>query len=276
MHTVRYRGNLAAADTSRKPSPNIWYDFPWHDVQEGVRAGVAVHEDFTSFNITPPTTEGNWAAEHGYAAFSSTGGTITAGTGQGGEIVLASDGDNEGASIRSLSTPILIQRGVKLACFEARIKFSSIADTNMGAFVGLFENSAFSATVPIAAAGTLSDNNFVGFHRLEGDGDKMDFVYKANGVTQVTSLADAVSLAADTYVKVGFRFAPLDPLSGSNYLSGYSNNLRLAFEKQIPSAAGTDFPNDVGLGMALAVLNATGSSPGTMTVDWVRWGQLLA
>lgn len=277
VNSVSYRANLGSANTDRNPSPNIWHDCPWLEIAEGETPGVLFYEDFVSFPITPATTEGNWGS---YAQFSSTGGTITAGTGQGGEAIFASDGDNEGASFRSLATPFKITRALKKLWFECRIKTSTIADTKHGFFVGLTDNTAFTATVPIAADGTLADLNLVGFHRLEGDGDYVDSRYRADGVTAVTVGADAQVLVADTYVKLGFVFEPntdshVFSTTNQNILSFYGNNLRLADRKQIPSAAGTDFPNDVAMGVAFAVLNATGSTPGNTTVDWIRCAQLL-
>lgn len=280
VNTVDFRGNLGAYNTDRNPSPNVWYDCPWLDLVEGNRSGVWFFDDFLSFPITPATAEGNWGQ---YAQFSSTGGTITAGTGRGGEAIFASDGDNEGASIRTLATPFKIDQSLGKFWFECRIKSSTVADTKHGIFVGLLENAALTATVPIAADGTLADQNLVGFHRLEGDGDQIDTVYKANGVTQVSVQSDVLSttntaagtLAADTYIKLGMVFDPTNDISGTNYLSFYVNNLRLATAKQIPAADGTDFPNDVGLGLVFAVLNATGSTPGNATIDWWRAAQII-
>lgn len=265
--------------TTRDPSPSVWQGCPWFDIIEGVTPGVAMYDDFTSQNITAATTEGNWAAAMGYAQFSDTGGTITAGTGQGGEAVFASDGDNEGASIRTVQVPFKIARTTGRFWFEARVKPSTITDSKNGFFLGLFENVAFTAIVPIAAAGTLTDNNFVGFHKLEADGDQIDTVYKANGVTQVTLQADALAtgqvLVADTYIKLGMRYFPTGDPEGPFRLAFYANGVRLTTSYQMAAADGTDFPNDVGLGFAFAVLNATGTTPGSNTLDWWRAAQLL-
>jgi hypothetical protein len=273
VKTIRPQLNRTR-NTDRNPSPAIWGDCPWYAIQDGELAGATFFDDFLSFPITPPTTEGNWGQ---YAMFSSTGGTATAGTGTGGELVIGSDGDNEGASLRTLAVPFKLSRSNKKFWFECRIKSSTITDTKHGFFIGLWENVALTATVPIAAAGTLSDNNFAGFHRLEGDGDQIDLVYKADGVTQVTVDDDALPtadvLVADTYIKLGMVFDPLD-INGKNNLVFFANNLRLATDYTMASGSGTDFPNDVGMGLAFAVLNATGTTPGTSTIDWWRAAQL--
>ena len=266
---------FAGQDTTRKPSDTVWKQCPWAAIQNGNVNGVTFFEDFESFPITPPTTEGNWGR---LAMFSSTGGTAAnnSATDVGGVLAIGSDGDNEGASFRTVSTPFLISRDYSDLWFEIRLKTSTIADTKHGIFVGLIENVAFTATVPIAAAGTLTDNNFVGFHRLEGDGDYFDTVYKADTVTQVTVQSDACLLVADTFTKLGMRFTKTNDLGGAFILSFYQDGVRLSTHKQIPSSAGTDFPNDVSLGIGVAVLNATGTTPGTTAIDWIKAAQIFA
>lgn len=280
MKVVRSKRNLSTTpDTDRMWSAHIWQDCPWEDIVSGHVNGAWDFDDFVKFPITPPTTEGNWGP---YAMFSSTGGTAAnlSATTLGGVLALGSDGDDEGASLRTVSTPYRIDTDQKKLWFECRVKSSTITDTKHGFFIGLWENVALTATVPIAAAGTLSDNNFVGFHRLEGDGDQIDFVYKANGVTQVTVDADMLdvgttALEADTWVKLGMVFEHREDLyTGTKFvLTPFYNGIR-GDTKTIPAADGTDFPNDVAMGFAFAVLNATGSTPGTSSIDWFRIAQL--
>lgn len=270
MNVTQYKGSITKglSDTSRGPSPSIWSDCPVLEILAGVKDGVYLFDDFVN---GPRVAAGAEAASGAYRGFASTGGLVTDGGEIGGTLDLSSDGDDEGASFRTSCAPFQIDRALGKLWFEARVKSSTIADTKHGIFVGLLENVALTATVPIAAAGTLSDNNFVGFHRLEGDGDMFDTVYKANGVTQVTLQADAVTIAADTWVKLGMVFDPAD-----NSLSFYANGVKLSTTYTIPADDGTDFPNDVRLGLAIAVLNATASTPGSSEIDWWRAAQLAA
>jgi hypothetical protein len=206
-----------------------------------------------------------------YKMFRSAGGTIVPADERAGVITLSSDGDNEGAIIGTSMLPFQIDRDLGRFACEFRIKTSTITDTKHGFLLGLMDTASFSATVPIAAAGTLADENFVGFHRLEGDGDYVDTVYKADGVTQVTVKADAKVLVADTFIKLGMRFNPED-----NILRFYANGVELPDTKTIPTADGTDFPNDVRMGLFFAVLNATGTTPGNSSIDWWRANQVPA
>ncbi len=279
--TARYAGT----DTSRGPSGTIWGDCPWEEIKAGSVAGYLVEDDFTSFMKTPATTEGNFAAEHGYAQFSDTGGTIAndSTTGTGGEMQIGSDGDNEGASIRTRATPFRVSRSFREFWFEARILTSTIADAKHNIFIGLMEDAVLTATVPLTATGTLADQNLFGFQRPEtvrsvaGTGGAiMNTVYKANGVTAVTVQTDAVALVAATYTKLGIKFRRgVDKAyPQTNILSFYQDGVRLSTSYAMPTGQGTDFPNDVSLGLVFAVLNATGSTPGTSTIDWWRAAQI--
>jgi hypothetical protein len=264
---------LGSSDNSYSPSASIWKDVKITDLQRQGNSnnGLFQRIDFSKFRTS--TSFGSEAYyDQGFKAFGDTGATISAVAAQAGGVTLASDGDNEGASIASMVLPFQISRSHKRLAFEARIKTSTIADTKHGFFLGLAGTATLSATVPITAAGALADINLCGFHRLEGDGDYVDTVYKADGVTQVTVQSDAQVLAADTYIKLGFRYEPVGDL-GSYYLRFFANGLPLSTAYQVASAAGTDFPNDVPLGFIFAVLNATASTPGSTTIQWAQIAQ---
>ena len=254
--------------TTRGPSPSIWGPY---DKANLLQPGRAI-EIFTDFFNLPNIAAGAEASiGGGWKGFASTGGTGAVADVVGGALTLSSDGDDEGASVGTLHYPFQITNGTYGDLFfEARIKTSTIADTKHGFFLGMIDSSALSATVPIAAAGTLADENFVGFHRLEGDGDYVDTVYKADGVTQVTVKADAKVLVADTWIKLGMRY------DAKNYrLTFFADGVALNDYVTITSTAGTDFPNDVRLGLVFAVLNATASTPGSSTIDWIRCAQII-
>lgn len=262
---TQYAGQLTA-DTNRVRSSSIWGDCPVEAIQAGDENGIFIFDDFLHGPIVAAGAEAGTGL---YKGFASTGGAVATGDEWGGTLILSSDGDNEGASFGTRNFPFQISRSHGKLWFECRIKTSTITDTKHGIFVGLIDNSTLSATVPIAADGTLADENFVGFHRLEGDGDYFDTVYKADGVTQVSVDTDAIAIVADTYVKLGMKFDPR-----TNKLTFYKDGVALADTKTIPSANGTDFPNDVRLGLVLAVLNATATTPGETEIDWWACAQV--
>lgn len=293
LQALRNKNNLGSAQTFKNYSPNIWADCPWEAIKEGSVSGVWIEDDFTSQNITAATTEGNFTAGIGYSQFTSSNGTITAGTGQGGELVLGSSSgsDNDAMSFRTLQAPFLFQRTAGPLWFEARIKMSSIADTISEIFLGFMENTSLTAIKPITTtAARLADLNLLGFYRTESDGDAIATVYKANGTptstTHTTVAAAEIVPVADTYLKLGIKYSPAeDPFvhdpnrtGGNRYLvTFYKDNLRLASYVQLvaDSAAGTSFPNDIGLGLVLCQRYAAGSIQPTTTIDKWRCAQLL-
>lgn len=286
VKTVRPAGNLGTSQTDRNFSAGIWHDCPYFAIRDGEIPGTVWEFDFNSMPATPPTTEGNFGD---FSVFTDTGGFINPQT--GGGWVMGSDGDNEGAFIRTRATPFRISRTRKKLWFEARVKASAITDAKNNIFLGMIENVALSAVIPITAAGALADKNLVGFQRPESartvagtGGAIFNTVYKADGVTAVTVGTDAVTIAADTYVKLGFIFEPgvdstIADVSrtglGVYNLSFYANGLRLSAYKQIPSALGTDFPNDIDMSFCFGVLNATATTPGDATIDKARIVQMF-
>ena len=255
--------DLFVANTDRYPSPVIWSYLDSLSELQGKVVGLFDH--FVSMGDVPPTTQGSYGI---YRAFTSTGGAIADGNAQGGEVVLSSDGDDEGASIATWPF-IHIANTKGLVGFEARVATSTITSTKHGFFLGVIDTTGMTAISPIAADGTLANVNFVGFHRLEGDGDAIDCVYKADGITQVTSIADAHVLVVDTFVKLGFW---CDPVTGK--LIWVINGVPQATTVAV-TAVGTAGPWDVPLGPAFAVLNATATTPGNSYLDWWKCLQAI-
>lgn len=266
-NTVQYTSNTA--DTSRGASSAIWASCPIEDILAGVKDGYHFFDDFLS---GPLVAAGSEAATGLYRGFGDTASTGANGDEIGGTLVFTGTTQDKACGFRTPTAPWQISRSHGKLWFEARVKSSTIADAKHGIFLGLMEDTAITTAVPIiSSSGTqsLADKNFVGFHRLSADGDMFDTVYKADGVTQVTVGSDAVTIAADTYVKLGMVFDP-----ATYVLTFYKNGVKLADTKTIPSAVGTDFPNDVRLGLIFATSLATGTTPGSAEIDWWRCAQL--
>lgn len=263
-NTMQHRDTLTP-DTSREYSATIWGDCPLEGIRSGVVDGVFFEDDFIAPYFTVPTTEGVYPP---YKAFTSTGGTIKPATqAWGGIITLGSDGDDEGASIQLTNSFMQISRSFGKLWFEARVKVDTIAVTKYDAFIGFGELQTLTATVPITAtAGALADKNLVGWLRpgtsTTGDGSIARATYKADGIAAVTVQDNAAAFVADTYIKLGMRFDPSD-----YYLTFYLNGVPSG-RKLIPSAAGTDFPNDILLSPIAAALN-TAAVTSVFTID--RW-----
>jgi hypothetical protein len=268
---MRMKNNLGSADTGRGPSPNIWGDCPILSILEGTIPGIHLYDDFTKGGlITSPTTT---AALVGlpYSGFGSSGATITYADELGGGIVIAETTDNEGVSVFSLSHCFQLGLTKGPFWFEARIKPSHTATTEQAMFLGLHDSTAKSVTVPLgAAAGAMSDANYVGFHKLETDLLGIKTVYKSDGVTGVTLETCAAALTAATYVKLGFK------KDRSGLVSFYINNLKQDKEFQTLNDLGTGFPGDVLMAPCLAMILGAAANDNTITLGWWRCAQVFA
>lgn len=264
--TIQFTG----INTGTGVSPGLWKKFPIEHVMADPNIGFWSRIDGRNIGPSASTSGGAVTEANGpLSTFLSQGGAIANvdASSVGSGIKASSDGDNEGVVLAQYLTPFKIAYQGKPFIFEARVKTDTIADSKHGIFVGLVEAITPTATVPITAAGAIADQNIVGFHRLEGDGDQFDTVYKANGVTAVSVQTDAVTIVADTWVKLGMYF-------DGTTLYFYKDGVVLSTSKTIPSGAGTDFPNDVNLGLVFSMLNATASSPGAAYLDWMIAAQL--
>ena len=279
MGSIIHKQNsvTGVANTSRYPTPQLWgkVNRLFQYEEEPLRHGIFFREDWVKAPVlaTPTiTTEANYG--NGWKAFGSSGGTaIGAAIEGGGGLILTETDDNQGIGFQTIQSPFKISRAHGELIFETRLKVNTVTDTRFGLFAGLMQLTTLSVTNPIAAAGTLADLNFVGFHRLEADGDQIDTVYKANGVTQVTVEADAIpsttSLAADTYIKLGMTFNPQD-----NKLRFFFNGVQAETTYLMASTDGDDFPNDVLLAPTLAMLCAS-NDDAIVTWDWIQVAQLF-
>lgn len=279
VNTVEVSSN-SVYDTGRAPSGSIWDNCPIPEFQAQLRKGVFFRKDFRDAPVlaTPTITTEAYYGD-GFKAFGSSGGTIvTAGIQGGGGLIFTETDDNEALSIAQITLPFKIAPTTGRFWYETRLKTNTVTDTRHGFVSGLWAQQTLTAIVPIVAAGTLADNNFVGFHRLEGDGDQIDTVYKADGQTQVTVKADAISttagvhtaagsLAADTYIKLGMFF---DPQPSRLYF--YINGVKLPDYASVPSTAGNPFPNDVQMGLCFAMLCAS-ADDAICTLDYIQAAQ---
>lgn len=269
-------------DTAYGPSPAIWSSCPALEFEDNPGKGFHRFDDFRNAPVlVTPTITTQALYGGGYKAFGSASGTILAkGVEGGGGLEFVTGGsDNDGINLQYMQLPFKLAPGKGDFWFEGRVIFSSVADTVGGWFLGLMESVTLSAIIPITAAGAIADKNLVGFHRLEGTGANLNTTYKCDGVTQVTVKSAAVSSTANVHtvagslttaaIKLGMRY-----VAAINTLYFFLNNVILPDVKVLPTAAGTDFPNDVLMSPVFAGVAATGAAQ-TANLSWWRFAQRL-
>ncbi len=281
--------NNFTADTTAGVS-GIWADCPYDEVVSGYHPGYARQWDFADIPTNSSFTTEALIGD-GVMLFGSTGAVLTAGSNPTvgtatvaanafGTATMGSNDDNEGAAFRHASAPLRISGPNATATartgklwFEARVKQSVNTVTLFDWFVGLMEDTACTAAVPVTAtAGQLADKNLLGFFKLGSAPTFFDAVYKSDGQpsssTHTTALASAQAIVADTYVKLGLTYDP-----NSNRVIWWGNGVQLA-SYVVLATQGNPFPNDVNLGWVIGNTNVAGSITATWTVDWVRCCQI--
>lgn len=309
-NTIDVKSNLSA-NTFRGPSSVIWADCPWMDLREDPSKGMTFWTDFIG-GINIPTAAGGAIAQHagdGLSVYAYTGATITDGAAEGGVITFGSDGDNEGVAFgptagafRLVTTSTLALNG-KL-WFEARIARSSVTATKGDFFVGLFDGFLTSglptAAVPITTTdNTLATKNLLGFHSKGNGPTEVNFAfclsggtvnYPTNMTTLMASSGNSV-LTDGAFVKLGFVFDPAAmpktitaatarQTAGQTkkallrvFVNGLEMPTFLTSDDIVNATAGQAFPTGF-MGPGFAVMSQTGSSPPTMSVDWIRVAQM--
>lgn len=308
MNTTR-PANQLSQNTLRGPSEAVWKGksyCPVRDFIEDPNQGMYFFDDFLVIGSGPSATGGAIAQSNGqWASYVYQGGTVIDGAKEGGVITIASDGDNEGVAFSSgagafrlvtTSTKALNRR----LWFEARVSLSTITATKNDAFIGLFDGFLTSG-LPTAAwpIQTTDDTlaaamNAIGFQRKGSVGTDWSFLYQLSGQTTVyptnlTTLTTTVlgtAMAAADFVKLGFVFDPIAEVkvvgsASTGQTAGtqrralvrvFVNGLEAAAFLTSDNLGGTAFPTGF-MAPGFAIMNQTGSTPGTMSVDWIRVAQ---
>lgn len=257
---------VSGSAAGRGPSPLIWDTCPVIDYTLDPTDGCVYFNDMQG-NIALANNQTATLLDGGVMGFTgaTAGSTISQPTDEpNGAVILSTTTANESVGIsvlggKNVGAQFVLTSGKK-AWFEARIKVNSIADSLAGVFCGFAEEALLAEDGVLADAGTLADKDYIGFHRLEADGDKLDIVYNtAGGAAAVDHAADAVTLVAATYKKIGFY---CDGTSVTFYADGVAVGTALALATaEVPDGEEMAF---------YFVLNSGDGGDATATIDWVR------
>jgi hypothetical protein len=243
----------------------FWQDCPLSAIGSDPGAGYMVQDNFVDVGLSGTiTTIISQAGTGRYLVFGGASSTIAPDAALGGGLTLGLTDIDQATSITTKQTPFQITSGAGSLWFEARVKTSTVTTAEQAFFVGLMDATPQTATVPLTATGAIADINCVGFHKPEANTTALDTSYKAKTVTAVEVNSDVGTLAADTYIKLGFKFD-----TTNNVLSFYINGELQAAGKTIPNNTGTDFPADVTLAPVFAILAATADDE-SFTIDWFK------
>lgn len=267
--SVTYAGGLSA-DTGRMPSGAVWAQCPWDLLKNGAMDGHVYWNDFTgNYALAYNNTATNLGSDVMGCTDGTAGSTLTMETDEPyGVISLNCTTDNEDVGISVLggsntAGQIVFSSG-KQTWFEARIKRTLITDSKSTIFCGFAEEALLVNGSLVTTSDALADKDYVGFTALFADGDALDIVYNtaSGGTSPVTHLADAATLAADTYVKVG-------AWCDGEHVRFYVNGVKVGTDLALTA---TDFPD--GEEMAFYYVMGLGhGDDAACQIDWVRIAQ---
>ena len=211
---VRYTG-----ENNRGPSPIIFGDLAkcYHD--QWVGKCVVVYDDFASLGVLASA-----GASGPPYSYQDSGVTIQGETdlpnlgsaGALGELRIVHDGTDHDEAHFQLGSGSVFRLETTAAnagkvMFECRIRKSTIADSGLAFFAGLGTANVASGYLVDTSGALAADKGYIGFRNLHDDGDHVDTIFQEISQTQVEVLANAATMVADTFMKLGFIYDPSFP-----------------------------------------------------------------
>ena len=164
--------------------------------------------------------------------------------------------------------------------FEACFSLSAVTAAKWDFAVGLGEVGMGASDALFTDGGALADKNFCGFVKLAAESTALDAAYKADGQTYQngatkTKLDSLATLAADTMVKVGFRYQAHPRLLEfyvDNALPGGNVTPARLLKSELDAAT---FPDDVFLAPIIGAKDQAGDTALNVDLDWWSCAQYL-
>lgn len=257
---------MSGTAAGRGPSPLIWDDTNVLGVMMDPTLGYHYFNDFMAGPVGANNATDYTGGEDGviWSTAATAGTVISPQTDEPtGVIRLATDTDNEDAIIACLAGGNVAGNFLpsRTWAFEARISLLNITDSKFNAFIGFAEEALCATTALLTNADAMADKDYFGFQRVFTDGDKLDTVYNtaAHGSTPVTIKADAVTIEANTFIKVGAK-------CDGTTITFYANGVALA---DTIALAATGFPLDQEMAFYFGIMAGHGDLC-SIEIDWVR------
>lgn len=287
--------HLGAAEhtNSRGPSPKIWAGCPVQDLLVDPGKGIHVFEDFKNALVSKETASAtDFTSSVGrldgvipWYLFAESDKLADIALQDDDDGVLLLDNDGTDADVNAITSGDNVAASFKTPgigsvnriWFEARVKWSAVADDDGGSFIGLSAaGEAKDAGGGMAAGGaSMSDIDHIGFARYSGDGDDLAVVYnEATSGTPSTETGQKV-LVGDTWYRLGFK---IERQAQGSKIRFYIDGIDLGDDVAIDiSVTNADYPSDTDMAALLSWVGESGVENGnSMSIDWVRIAQEYA
>ena len=278
-HKVRYNG-----ESRRGLSPGLWGDPAKLISDQEMGKCAFMFEDFTQWsghtvntNAVIQATCSSWKIIAADGVLLNPPATVDLASGEHGVLVVDNaDADNDEVYICNpyewLKPDTTYQNKIY---FECRVRRDVLTDATGSFSVGLTKVSDWVAAALTDGTGVLEANvDFIGFSNLTNDADHVDFIYQATGQTQVMVLANAATLVANTFIRLGFLYdpAPGDLNCLKFFVDGVQIN-RTANTVSFASIGAATFPNDVPMVPAFGYIQNGTADTDYVHVDWIAAAQ---
>ena len=257
---MRYRGNLYGKFTgpgtvTGKPTAAIWDEFPLDRANDFDVAGFSALYDGNDLS----TKVQDWILTADTTTEAQAGSDTQTNT------LTVDAADNKFGGISLVNDRATASTTSGLLCFEARFHCdtAAIAAGKLSIFAGLIDGAPALAN-PQADGGATITAKSVGFFKDAAATTAVDAV--SFGGAQEDVKLGAATLAASTFIQLGLKLDPVNQV-----MRYFVNGTELS---ETSALSGANFPNDVNLRPAIVAASATTSSPGVITIDWIRVGQI--
>jgi hypothetical protein len=278
---VQYRQNILGSEESYSGlTTSLWADCPLDSILNGAIQGVVVEPDLQNYDSTATTVQNNCGLPT-FEGDCTVGGVATV----GGGVALFCTTDNEEASIQfcgDASAPFVIPAdsadGKKL-WFECEVKRGTTVTLDGGFFVGLASEGAAVADFIADGGADFSDVDLLGFWNNEID-FTVDIITQKTTAAFDTILAEAETLAADVYTRLGFIYDPNGP--AKKKIKFYVNGKELTTyvgensgDQTVYLGDTTNFPGGEEMAPVIALKAGNTGTDLTITLRKLRCVQLL-
>lgn len=255
-------GSGMSEDTDRGRSPFLWKDSHFEEIVSGANTeGLHWGDDFQDAMVSGQKYTLLEADSNAAWAHLTTDGWGTK------TLTLSTSDDEEGNLIygdaETVIGDITENSGIE-TYFEARFKVSSVSDNVIACYVGLGEAAMAGANMQTDDDGVLAIKDWIVARNVFTNGGTtgtetgLDFAFATASGAEVEVISDADTLAADTWVKVGFVH------DGKSKITYFVNGVANATTSD-PSD--TNFPDGEELSfIAGAKLGET--TGGVFSLDW--------
>jgi len=275
---------------SRGPSPIIWNDCPVVAFLKDPGKGIHQFDDFRNSIVLKETASGtDFTSGVGriagdipwyiYAEQDKLSNVVVQADDTGVIALTLGDTADDNTVITSGSNTIGQWRSpkegeTKKFWFETRIKVNTITTGDMSTFIGLIQPGQAADGTPLGAAPAApnSSADYIGFFIAEADGDDLTIVYNEAGAGTAQSSTGQITLAADTWVRVGMKLVH----DGSSiHMRFYADGVDLGDDVAVDiSASDANWPGDTNMDILYAItFGAGGATADNLKIDWVRVAQ---